>query len=157
MCVTVFFGLRAPSVRAWFSAERANRIDGAGWTTPLVLVGALLTSASAIRDYVTETSIASFFPVHTRFEFRDASTGTPINSIGYSSDGLAFSKGRRDPSAPRLSIATRGGNDGMSVELTGLSGRPVDVTFTSDGYLPSKYTLNAKSPDNVTLRFQPSK
>ena len=157
VCATIFFGLRSASVREWFRAESSERIDSFGWTAPLVLVSALFASASAIRDSIKETSLAGLFPVHTQFEFSDASTGGPIDFIGYSSEPPLFSTGQRAPLAPRISFGTATNSKGLLVKLGGLSGRPVDLTFTSKGYEPVKYKLDAKSPEKVTLSLRPSK
>lgn len=157
VCATVFFGLRTCSVRAWFSADSSDRSDSTGWVKPLVVVGLLFAAVFAIRESMMERSLAGLFAVHTRFEFRDASTGGPIHSVGYEIDGGHFSNGGRDSFAPRISTATTSAPEGLVIKFTGVSGRPVQVTFTSEGYQPCPYTLGDQSPEELTLSFKPVK
>jgi hypothetical protein len=157
VCATVFFGLRTCSVRAWFSADSSDRSDSTGWVKPLVVVGILFAAVFAIRESMMERSLAGLFAVHTRFVFRDASTGGPIHSVGYAIDGGTYSNAERDPFAPRILVATTSAPQGLVIKLTGLSGRPVQVTFTSEGYQPCPYTLGDQSPEEVTLSFEPVK
>lgn len=156
VCATLFLGLRSAGVRAWFDADSFNRTEGIGWTAPLILVGAIFAIDSAKEDYITRKSLERLFPIHTKFEFRAANRDDPIKSIGYSSDALTPATGQRDPFAPRLSVSTTSSAHGYAVKFSGRSVRPVEVTFTSEGYQPFKYTLNDKSPEVVTLAFQPA-
>lgn len=154
ICATVFFGLRSASARAWPWSDFGNQEQGQAWTTPLILIGVLFATLSAASDFMTEASFRSLFRVQTQFEFRDARTGERLKSVGYSSDGPTITSGRRDPLAPRISVSVANDPDGMTLELTGFSEKPFNTTFTAKGYRPITYTLNSKSPSEVTLDFQ---
>lgn len=156
ICATVFFGLRSASARAWPWSDFGNQEQGQAWTTPLILIGVLFATLSALSDFRTEAAFRGLFPVQTYFEFRDASTGSRIKSVRFSSDGMSITSGRRDPLAPRISTSfiSSSHDAGHAVEITGFSGRPFNITFTSAGYRPITYTLNSKSPREVMLNFQ---
>jgi len=158
VCGTIFFGLRSASARAWPWSDFGNVEQSQPWVTPLVLIGVLFATLSALRDFTTEAKTEAFFrslfPVQTQFEFRDARTGERLKSVAYSGDGLTTTSSRRDLFAPRTSFSFSKGSDGMTAELTGFSGKPFNVTFTAEGYRPVTYTLNDKSPREVTLDFQ---
>jgi hypothetical protein len=156
VCALTFFGLRSASVRAWLASDHAHRADGFRWTLPIALVGLLYSSTSAIQDHLKDTAIRGLFRVDTHFVFLDARTSAPLASISALSDVPEFPSDRRDPLAAQIQWAWINNNGGQEITLTGTSYRPIDFSFTSNGFTPSTYRLNNESPKKVTMKLQRS-
>lgn len=156
VCALIFFGLRSASVRAWLASDRAHRADGFRWTLPIALVGLLYSATSAIQDHLKDTAIRGLFRVDTHFVFLDAATSAPLASISALSDVSEFPGDRRDPLAAQIQWAWINHNGGQEITVTGTSYRPIDFSFTSNGFTSSTYRLSNDSPKIVTVKLQRS-
>ena len=155
ICAIVFGALRTARVVAWFDDDSADRDRNLGWTATLVLIAILYTGEIALHDAAAGASLRRMFAVHTRFEFHEAGTGKGLMSVNWASDAFIFSSEGQDPLAPRLSVETGGSEDGIFVLFHGISGRPFDVTFDSDGYRPVTYTFDKSPPREISLELRP--
>lgn len=150
---TVLIGLCSPSGRSWFRGDFPDRADGRGWMVPLVFIGALLGTSLVVQEYDYKKGFADLFVIHTRFEFLTTNR-SPLSSVGYSWDGMNLPREKGDLRRPRVWASLSVSTKPFDVTLVGLAGRPVKVTFTSDGFQPANYTLRADSPREVVLVFR---
>ena len=100
MALVLFVALRRSDVRAWFAELGAETTSSAAWITPLVCLGILLATGDVARNYSTEASFESLYPVRTRFRFRHGKTWQPLESIGYSGPILTSTVKEEDPLRP---------------------------------------------------------
>lgn len=157
MCVVSFIAFRSASVRAWFNADPAERQTDAAWIKPLLIVSAIIAGQTELREFSHRRSMEQMFAVQTHFEFHDASTGKPIKTIAVSKDETPRWRRGKFPPDTNLRIGNVGGFDGTSIDVRGVSTRPVEMKFSSEGYQLITYTLDSTTPAEVRLELQPEK
>jgi len=150
----IVIGLLTKSARVWFSTDPSQKAGGIGWTLPLVIVGGLFATAATIQHREHQEATENMFAVDTRIEFRDAESGEPVHNT---TQDWSLSGRKDDPLRPRYKISHLDEANASAVEIRGVSGRTVRLTFGSNGYESMAYELTKDSPRKVTLQMKRTK
>jgi len=155
----VVFGLWTLRAREWCVRESGNeRQFGTNWTLPLFLAALTPLAAVEVAEYLSDRSqkvfMRSLYHVDTEFEFRDSVSGNPVKRLSFSGVGANSSDSFSPQIVSRFIDSAEGGS---GIRLSGISDRPLAVTFSTDGRKPISYTISKTSPSRVFLTFNERK